>query len=123
MVEPDGTAHGLGNLPAGLPNTDAVDAARRAGSDLRTQQVAGVPVRIFTEADPGRSDPALAVQVVADITNEVRTVTTLVSILVVGGLLIMRRLARAGLVLRGAGPRPDPRLAPAPAGVRRGREP
>ena len=88
MIEPDGTAHGLGNLPAGLPNTDAVDAARQAGSDLRTQQVAGVPVRIYTEAIQG-ARTGLAVEVVADITNEVRTVTTLVSILVAGGLLIM----------------------------------
>ena len=88
VVEPDGTAHGLGNLPAGLPNTDAVDAARQAGSDLRTQQVAGVPVRIYTEVIQG-AQTGLAIEVVADITNEVRTVTTLVSILVVGGLLIM----------------------------------
>jgi signal transduction histidine kinase len=88
VVEPNGMAHGLGNLPVGLPNTDAVDAARRAGSDLRTAQVAGVPVRIVTQVIAG-APTALVVQVVADITNEVRTVTTLVSILVVGGLLIM----------------------------------
>ncbi len=88
MVEPDGKAHDLGNLPSGLPITDAVDAARRLGPDLRTAQVAGIPVRIFTEVIQG-APTALVVQVVADITNEVRTVTTLVSILVVGGLLIM----------------------------------
>jgi signal transduction histidine kinase len=88
VVEPNGTAHGLGNLPNGLPITDAVDAARRLGSDLRTTVVAGVPVRIYTEVAQGAST-RLVVQVVADITNEVRTVTTLVSILVVGGLLIM----------------------------------
>ena len=88
VVEANGTAHGLGNLPNGLPITDAVDAARRLGSDLRTAQVSDVPVRIFTEVIQG-APAGLVVQVVADITNEVRTVTTLVSILVVGGLLIL----------------------------------
>ena len=87
VVGSGGEVHGLGNLPAGLPVTDAVDAARRSGSDLRTAQVAGVPVRIYTEVVPG-SATGLVVQVVADITNEVRTVTTLYSVLVVVGLLM-----------------------------------
>ena len=88
VVEPDGTAHGLGNLPADLPITDAVAAARQAGPDLRTAVVAGVPVRIFTEVIQG-APTALVVQVVADVTNEVRTMTTLLTILVLGGLVIM----------------------------------
>ena len=88
VVEADGSAHGLGGLTTGLPITEAVTAARQLGSDLRTAQVAGVPVRIFSEVIQG-AQTGLVVQVVADITNEVRTVTTLVSILVVGGLLIM----------------------------------
>jgi signal transduction histidine kinase len=87
VIGSDGQVHGLGELPNGLPVTDAVDAARRSGFDLRTAQVAGVPVRIYTRAVPG-SATGLVVQVVADITNEVRTVTTLYSVLVVVGLLM-----------------------------------
>jgi signal transduction histidine kinase len=88
VIAADGTVHGLGTLPNGLPIGDAVDAARRSGSDTRTTEVAGVPVRIFTKviAD-APSGPV--VQIVADITNEVRTVTTLISILVVGGLIMI----------------------------------
>jgi signal transduction histidine kinase len=88
VIGSDGKVHGLGDLPTGLPVTDAVDVARRSGSDLRTTQVAGVPVRIYTEVVQG-SATGLVVQVVADITNEVRTVTTLFSVLIVVGLLMM----------------------------------
>jgi signal transduction histidine kinase len=88
VIGSDGKVHGLGDLPTGLPMTDAVDAARRSGFDLRTAQVAGVPVRIYTEAVQG-SATGPVVQVVADITNEVRTVTTLFSVLVVVGLLML----------------------------------
>lgn len=88
VVGSDGEVHGIGDLPTGLPVTDAVDAARRSGIDLRTAQVAGVPVRIYTEVVQG-SATGLVVQVVADITNEVRTVTTLFSVLVVVGLLML----------------------------------
>jgi len=87
MIEPNGTVHGLGSLPAALPIRDAVDAARQNASDLRTTTVAGVPVRVFSEVVKGA--PTAVVQVVADITNEVRTVGTLISILVVGGLLML----------------------------------
>lgn len=88
VIGPDGKVNGLGDLPTGLPVTDAVDAARRSGLDLRTAQVAGVPVRIYTEVVQG-SATGLVVQVVADITNEVRTVTTLFSVMVVVGLLMV----------------------------------
>jgi signal transduction histidine kinase len=88
VIAADGAVHGLGTLPNGLPISDAVDAARRSGSDTRTTQVAGVPVRIFTKVIPGAPSGPV-VQIVADITNEVRTVTTLISILVVGGLIMI----------------------------------
>ena len=88
VIAADGAVHGLGTLPNGLPLSDAVDAARRSGSDMRTTEVAGVPVRIFTKVIPGAPSGPV-VQIVADITNEVRTVTTLISILVVGGLIMV----------------------------------
>ncbi len=100
VIGPDGSTQGLVDLPDGLPITDAVDAARRLGSDLRTTQVAGVPVRIFTQVIQG-APTALVVQVVADITNEVRTVTTLVSTLVVGGLLILAASLALGWLYAG----------------------
>ena len=88
VIAADGAVHGLGTLPNGLPISDAVDAARRSGSDMRTTEVAGVPVRIFTKVISGAPSGSV-VQIVADITNEVRTVTTLISILVVGGLIMI----------------------------------
>ena len=88
VIEPNGTVYGLGSLPAALPIMDAVDAARQNASDLRTTSVAGVPVRVVSEVVK-RAPTAPVVQVVADITNEVRTVGTLISIVVVGGLLML----------------------------------
>jgi signal transduction histidine kinase len=88
MVPPD-------VAPEGLPIADGVAAARASGSsDLRTTSLDGVPCRVLS--DPvdlaGRT---YVVQVIADRTAEQQTLSTLLTVLGVGGLAAMA-LALAG---------------------------
>jgi signal transduction histidine kinase len=100
IIGPDGTAIGPRQLtmPDGLPDIAAATAAGRAGRDLRLTtitahspggaQTATVPVRQLTvpaDSPTGR----YYVQVVEDRTAELRTLQSLVFVLVLGGLVVV----------------------------------
>ena len=85
VVGPTGQVFGPPqDLPTGLPNDDSVDAARASGSDVRTSEIQGVPIRVRSEEvdTPGGS---FVVQVVQDRTSEQRTLDVLLLVLLVGG--------------------------------------
>ncbi len=109
LIAPDGLAIGPRqfDIPQGLPDRDAATLADRSGRDLRlsTITVQGfrntppvtVPVRQLTvpaDSPQGR----FLVQVVQDRTAEVRTLESLVLVLVVGGLVVVLVAAGFGAV-------------------------
>ena len=99
LITPDGTAIGPRTIevPDGLPDGTAATVAARAGRDVRTSiitvrspgnRTTDVPVRQLTvplDTAQGR----FYVQVVQDRTAEVRTLESLVLVLVVGGLVVV----------------------------------
>ena len=100
IIGPDGTAIGPRQfqMPDGLPDQAAATAAGKSGSDLRLStitvhspvggEVATVPVRQLTvpaDSAAGR----FYVQVVQDRTAEVRTLESLIFVLVLGGIVVV----------------------------------
>jgi signal transduction histidine kinase len=99
LIAPDGTAIGPRQFPVpdGLPDTNAAASAGRSGRDIRVSTITVrsprdraqvVPVRQLTvplDTSQGR----FFVQVVQDRTAEVRTLESLVLVLVVGGLVVI----------------------------------
>jgi signal transduction histidine kinase len=100
LIAPDGSAVGPRqfSMPAGLPDSSAAESAGRSGRDVRLATIAvrsypgtqtvDVPVRQLTvpaEAPQGR----FFVQVVQDRTAEVRTLESLVFVLILGGLVVV----------------------------------
>jgi two-component system sensor histidine kinase CiaH len=109
VIAPDGTAIGPRqfDIPVGLPDRAAAEVADNAGRDLRLstitvqgfrkQPAITVPVRQLTvpaDSPQGR----FLVQVVQDRTSEVRTLESLVIVLVVGGLVVVLVAAGFGAV-------------------------
>ena len=100
LISPDGTAIGPRqfSMPHGLPDLEAAQAAGTSGQDVRlaTISVASfpgndqivVPVRQLT-VSADSSQGKFYVQVVQDRTAEVRTLESLVFVLVVGGLVVV----------------------------------
>jgi two-component system sensor histidine kinase CiaH len=78
-------------MPPGLPDDDAVAAARATGTDLRTATVGtnDVPVRILTEAITARQGQVVTVQVVQDRSTEVRTLQAMLVVLLIGGAVVV----------------------------------
>ena len=109
LIAPDGTAIGPRqfDIPEGLPDRDAALAANGSGRDLRltTITVQGfrgtpavtVPVRQLT-VPADSSQGRFFVQVLQDRTAEVRTLESLVVVLVVGGLVVVLVAAGFGAV-------------------------
>jgi signal transduction histidine kinase len=99
LIAPDGTAIGPRqfSVPDGLPDRAAATAAGRAGRDVRQSTITvrspraiaqAVPVRQLTvPLDTGQG--RFYVQVVQDRTAEVRTLESLVLVLVLGGLVVV----------------------------------
>jgi signal transduction histidine kinase len=100
LISPDGAAIGPRQfpIPDGLPDLDAATAAGKSGRDVRLSTITvqsfpgtgqiEVPVRQLTE--PAESTQGrFFVQVVQDRTAEVRTLESLVLVLVVGGLVVV----------------------------------
>ena len=99
FIAPDGTAIGPQQFPVlgGLPDRDAAQAAGRSGRDVRQSSISvrsshdgdqAVPVRQLTvplDTNQGR----FFIQVVQDRTAEVRTLQSLVLVLVGGGLVVV----------------------------------
>jgi signal transduction histidine kinase len=100
IIRPDGSAIGPRGfpMPIGLPDTGAAAAADAApsGRDLRLStitvqlggKVAAVPVRQLTVAAQSTAG-RYHVQVVQDRTAEVRTLESLILVLVLGGLVVI----------------------------------
>jgi len=100
LIAPDGTAVGPRQfqMPGGLPDADAARAAASGGRDMRLASISvrsypgappvTVPVRQLTiAADTSRG--RFFVQVVQDRTAEVRTLESLVLVLVLGGVVVI----------------------------------
>jgi signal transduction histidine kinase len=81
----------------GLPNDPALQAAKAAGRDVRLASVETTPVRILTtpvESQVG----TVYVQVFQDRTAEERTLTVLLTVLLLGGLVVLLVAAAVGTV-------------------------
>ncbi|MGC8634956.1 MAG: sensor histidine kinase [Candidatus Limnocylindrales bacterium] len=102
IIGPGGAVQGGANsgLPSGLPDAGGVAASRQAGSDVRDSAVAGIPVRIYSLAVKG-PDGTYVVQVVGDQTAEQRLLSTLLIVLVSGGLAAVLLAIAAGYVYSG----------------------
>jgi signal transduction histidine kinase len=99
LIAPDGTTVGPPRfpLPEGLPDQDAAAAASQSGRDVRVRTVTfaapgnqdvAVPVRQLTVASQVQAGQFF-VQVIQDRTAEVRTLDSLVLVLVLGGLVVV----------------------------------
>jgi signal transduction histidine kinase len=104
------------DLPPELPDVASIAAVRESGqTDVRTENAGGTPFRILSE--PVLSQGTVyVVQVAQDITAERQTLTTLIAVLAIGGLLaVLAALAAGALVARRA-------LVPIRDALRRQRE-
>jgi two-component system sensor histidine kinase CiaH len=99
VIAPDGSIIGPPRfpLPAGLPDRDAATAASNEGQDVRLRTVSfngpaaedlTVPVRQLTVASQVTAGQFF-VQVIQDRTAEVRTLDSIVLVLVLGGLVVV----------------------------------
>ncbi len=99
VIRADGSAAGPRGfpIPAGLPDRTAATAATSSGRDLRLSTIAihspggqtvSVPVRQLTVPAQSSSERYF-VQVIQDRTAEVRTLESLVVVLVLGGLVVI----------------------------------
>jgi len=104
------------DLPPELPDEAAIVAVRTSGgTDVRTESAGGTPFRILSEGVESQGT-VYVVQVAQDITAERQTLTTLVTVLAVGGVLaLLAALAAGALVARRA-------LVPIRDALRRQRE-
>jgi hypothetical protein len=73
---------------AQLPNTTGVDAARLTGESIELADVDGTPVRILSHLVSVGEQP-FVIQVVADRIAEERALAVLLTVLAVGGLLVL----------------------------------
>ncbi len=92
IIGPDGTVvsgpRGPQAQPPGLPYAAGVTAAASSGRDVRTGSIASTPVRILTQtvAVDGQT---FTVQIVQDRTAEERTLQVMLTVLLVGGLVVV----------------------------------
>ena len=101
VVDPQDRWIGPGDLALeGLPDVEAVAAARLRQTDVRTATIGAVPVRIFSQAAL-RNGRQFVVQVVGDRTAEANTLERLLIILVVGGFLAVVVAGVAGFAYAG----------------------
>jgi two-component system sensor histidine kinase CiaH len=116
VVDPSGAF--VGGEPADrtdLPVAAAVEAARAGAVDLRLALVNGAPVRVRSEEVQVDGEPRI-IQVIQDRTAEQRTLTTLLLVLVGGGLAALAVAAAFGFLYAGRA------LVPIRESLRRQRE-
>jgi two-component system sensor histidine kinase CiaH len=101
--------------PTGLPVAAGVDAARAGAVDVRLASVNGAPVRVRSEKVTVSGEPRI-IQVIQDRTAEERTLTTLLLVLVGGGLAALAVAAAFGFLYAGRA------LVPIRESLRRQRE-
>jgi len=85
------------DLPDGMPDTASLAAAISGGRDVRVGTVETTPVRILTRPVESRVG-TVYVQVYQDRTAEERTLTVLVGMLLLGGLVVLLVAAAVGTV-------------------------
>jgi two-component system sensor histidine kinase CiaH len=101
IVDADGQfAGGEPQDTTDLPVTDGVAAALAGTTDLRLATVKGNPVRVLSEPVEVDGQPHV-IQVIGNRTDEQRTLTTLLLVLVVGGLAVLGLAAGVGFVYAG----------------------
>jgi signal transduction histidine kinase len=83
-----------------LPVAEGVRAALAGHRDVRTTTVNGDPVRVLTQPADVQGE-RVAVQVIANLTDEQRTLTTLLLVLVIGGLAALALAALVGFLYAG----------------------
>ena len=114
LVAGDGTT-----LPPGLPSSlidgQGIEAARLGGPVIRATTIEGAPVRTLSQTVDLGGRP-FVVQVVGDRSAEERTLSVLLTILVVGGLVVMAASLLLGRVYA------DRALVPVREAMRRQRE-
>ena len=87
------------DLPPGLPDAAAIALTRETGTiDIRTVTVSGTPIRLRSELVQ-RNGVFYVLQVGQDISAEIKTMTTLVTVLAVGGLVALVVALVAGSVI------------------------
>lgn len=86
IVGPDGTIFGPRDIQlAGLPDATSVSTVQSSGqSDTRNADVGGTPVRVYSEP-VSVAGGTYVIQVIGDRSGEVRTLSMLLWVLVVGG--------------------------------------
>ncbi len=99
-IKPDGTVLGRLETVAELPVQASVDAARARGTDVRDSKVADTPIRVYSLAIP-RQDGTYVVQVIGERISEQRLLSTLLSVLVLGGVAAFLLALAAGWVFAG----------------------
>lgn len=108
----------VGPQPAGvteLPIAPGAQSALQSGRDLRNASVNGTPVRVLSEAiSVGGNE--YVVQVIQDRSAEVRTLDSLVTVLVLGGLAVLAVATAFGFLYAGRA------LVPIRESLRRQRE-
>jgi two-component system sensor histidine kinase CiaH len=117
VVQPDGEVAGLSGLleQLGLPDEEAIAAARTGATDVRTGTVVGRPVRILSrpvETPAG----TFVVQVLQDLGAEERALASLRTILLLGGLGVLGAAVTLGWLYAGRA------LVPIRESMRRQRE-
>ena len=102
IVRPDGTLVGPAELQDinGLPVPAGVTAARAGATDVRQIEVSSIPVRVYSVAVT-RPDGAYVVQVLGERSSEVQLLSTLLSVLALGGLAALLLALAAGYVYAG----------------------
>jgi signal transduction histidine kinase len=83
-----GRPEGL-RIPEGLPSIESVRAAREHGRDVRTVDAAGYPARVLSVAATTPAGATYVTQVVQDRTAELDTLSSLLRVLVGGGLVAL----------------------------------
>jgi signal transduction histidine kinase len=102
IVRPDGTLVGPTELQTitGLPDPGGVAAARAGATDVRQVEVSSIPVRVYSVALT-RPDGAYVVQVLGERSSELQLLSTLLSVLALGGLAALLLALAAGYVYAG----------------------
>ena len=88
----DAGGHAIGRrppaIPAGLPIQASIDAAAASARDVRLATVQDVPLRVLTERVETTIGP-IYVQVIADRTTERNTLAAILTVLLVGGAIVV----------------------------------
>jgi len=98
LVTPTGTSIGPPELGSGgLPDPASVSAARAGPVDVRAVSLSGTPFRVLSEPVNG-PDGTYVIQTAVETTNEQHTLSVLLGVLLLGGLLAVLGASAVGAV-------------------------